>query len=72
MLHRTRVSGSQEGDFVKMQRAYLKETSEQGARLYVTFEGLIADRPRIESDGIERTVVVRRFIGAWPKQKCRS
>jgi copper homeostasis protein (lipoprotein) len=61
---------AQEGDFVKMQRAYLKDVKAPGARLYVTFEGLITDRPRMEGSGVERSVVVTRFINAWPNEKC--
>ncbi len=63
---------AQEGDFVKMQRAYLKDVKEPGARLYVTFEGVITDRPRMEGSGVERSVVVSRFINAWPNQKCEQ
>ncbi len=59
-----------EGDFVKMQRAYLKDVKEPGARLYVTFEGLITDRPRMEGSGVERSVVVTRFINTRPNEKC--
>lgn len=60
-----------EGDFVKMERAYLKDVREPGAPLYVTFEGLITDRPhREEGLGTERSVTVRRFISAMPDQAC--
>jgi copper homeostasis protein (lipoprotein) len=61
---------AQEGDFVKMQRAHLKNVKEPGARLYVTFEGLITDRPRMEGSGAERSVVVNRFINARPHGRC--
>lgn len=59
-----------EGDFEKLQQAYLKNVKEPGAPLYVTFEGSITDRPKMEGAGVERSVVVRRFIHAWPNQKC--
>ena len=61
---------AQEGDFVRMQRAYLKDVKEPGARLYVTFEGLITDRPRMEGSGVEHAVVVERFTRAWPNREC--
>lgn len=61
---------AQEGDFVKMQRAYLAVAKEPGARLYVTFEGSITNRPKMEGDGMERTVVANRFINAWPNERC--
>jgi copper homeostasis protein (lipoprotein) len=59
-----------EGDFVKLERAYLAAASEPGARLYVTFDGSIVDRPRMEGEGTERTVVVNRYINVWPDQRC--
>jgi copper homeostasis protein (lipoprotein) len=59
-----------EGDFVKMERAYLKDVKAPGARLYVTFEGVITDRPRMEGSGVERSVVVNRFIDARLNQRC--
>jgi uncharacterized lipoprotein YbaY/heat shock protein HslJ len=59
-----------EGEFTRMQRVYLQKVSAPGARLYVTFEGAIVDRPRMEGGGNERTVVVTSFIDAWPSQNC--
>ncbi|MGH8221893.1 MAG: YbaY family lipoprotein [Woeseiaceae bacterium] len=53
-----------EGDFVKLQKAYLKDVKKPGARLYATFEGSMADRPRMEGSGVEQSVVVSRFINA--------
>jgi len=61
-----------EGDFVKLQQAYLKEVKKPGEPLYVTFEGSITDRPRMEGSGVERSVVVQRFIHIWPNQKCEQ
>ena len=59
-----------EGDFVKLQSAYSASASEPGAPLYVTFEGSLTDRPRMDGEGVERTIVVRRFINVWPGQRC--
>jgi heat shock protein HslJ len=59
-----------EGDFVKLERAYLAAASEPGARLYVTFDGSIVDRPKMDGEGVERTVVVKRFVNVWPSQRC--
>lgn len=61
---------AREGDLAVMQRAYLEKRAAPGAPLFVTFEGLIADRPRMEGPGLERTVVVTRFLGAWPDRRC--
>ena len=59
-----------EGDYLQLERTYLQRVREPGARLYVTFEGKIADRPEMDGPGTERTVVVTRFINAWPDQQC--
>ncbi|HXV26101.1 MAG TPA: YbaY family lipoprotein [Alphaproteobacteria bacterium] len=59
-----------EGDFIAMERSYLENTSAPGAPLYVTFEGSIVDRPKMDGDGQEPTVVVTRFINAWPNERC--
>lgn len=59
-----------EGDFREMERAYRHAASEAGAPLYVTFEGSIVQRPRMDGDGLGPRVVVGRFINAWPHEKC--
>jgi uncharacterized lipoprotein YbaY/heat shock protein HslJ len=59
-----------EGDVVKMQRAYREDVKAPGARLFVTFEGSIAERPRTDGAGLEPSIVVARFIHAWPNQHC--
>lgn len=59
-----------EGGFVEMQRGYAAAVKRPGAPVYVTFEGSIVDRPPMEGAGTVRTVVVQRFINAWPGQRC--
>jgi copper homeostasis protein (lipoprotein) len=59
-----------EGDFVSMERAYLKAAKQPGAPVYMTFAGAISDRPKVDGEGTERTVVVSRFIAAQPDQRC--
>jgi len=59
-----------EADYVRMERAYLDVAGEPGGPLYVTFEGFIAPRPKMEGDGLEPTVVVEHFINVWPGRKC--
>lgn len=61
-----------EADFVAMERGYREALKEPGAKLYVTFEGSILDRPKMEGDGAERTIVVTRFIKAWPDERCKG
>ncbi len=59
-----------EADFVRMEQVYIQGVAEPGAPLYVTLEGMIADRPRMEGGGSEPSLVVNRFIHAWPNQNC--
>ena len=59
-----------EGDVVAMQRAYLALAEAPGARLYVSFDGTIAERARMEGAGSERSVVVDRFGAAAPGRRC--
>ena len=59
-----------EGDWVRVERAYLEAAPEPGGPLYTTFEGRLTDRPRTAGEGTERTLVVQRFIHVWPEQSC--
>jgi len=36
----------------------------------VSFEGDITRKPAMEGDAMIPTVIVRRFIGVWPGQRC--
>jgi copper homeostasis protein (lipoprotein) len=59
-----------EGDWIQAERAYLEAAPEPGGRLYTTFEGRLTDRPKMEGEGIERSLIVQRFINVWPGQSC--
>jgi copper homeostasis protein (lipoprotein) len=59
-----------EGDWIRAERAYLDAALEPGGPLYTTFEGLLTDRPKMEGEGTERTLVIERFINVWPEQSC--
>jgi copper homeostasis protein (lipoprotein) len=61
---------SMEGDFLKMQEAYRLAAKAPGAPVYVTFEGLVAPRPRMEGEGKQDAVIVRRFLAASPQRSC--
>jgi len=71
-LTRRNYPVAQEHDFVRMQSAYRETVRKPGAKLYVTFEGSITARPRMEGGGDEPTIVVQRFGKAWPRKKCRG
>jgi copper homeostasis protein (lipoprotein) len=59
-----------EGEYLAMERAYLQAATSPGAPLYVTLEGVLEQRPKMDGAGTEPNVVVRRFIHAWPGQTC--
>jgi heat shock protein HslJ len=56
--------------YLELERAYLAAVAEPGAPLYVTFEGAVEPRPKMEDDGEQPTVVVTRFIRVWPEESC--
>lgn len=66
----TRYPVAMEADWIAMERAYLDQAGKPGGPLYVTFEGSIAARPKMEGDGTEATVIVQRYINAWPGMRC--
>jgi len=60
-----------EGDYITLERAYLQAAKpEPGAPLMASFEGEITRKPAMEGSALIPTVVVRRFIGVWPGQRC--
>lgn len=59
-----------EGDYLRLEQAYIEARQEPGQPLMVTFEGSIAERPRMEGEGTEATAIVGRFINVWPGETC--
>lgn len=59
-----------EADYLPLERAYLAGRSGPGAPLYVTVEGSIEPRPRMEGEGTRPNLVVHRFVHAWPDMSC--
>lgn len=59
-----------EGDFQRLERAYLQARAAPGQELMVTFDGSIAERLRMEGEGREETAIVDRFINVWPGETC--
>lgn len=59
-----------EGDWLALERAYSKAVPSPGAPLYVTFDGAVLERPTVDGEGTEPTIVVRRYVGAWPGHAC--
>jgi copper homeostasis protein (lipoprotein) len=62
-----------EGDYIQLERAYLQAAKpEPGTPLMASFAGDITRRPAMEGSSLAPTVVVRRFIGLWPGQRCEQ
>ena len=53
-----------------LEAGYLKAVREPGAALYVSFEGSIVERRKMEGKGTQPTVVVRHYIKASPGASC--
>lgn len=61
-----------EADFPALESATLDRRAAPEEGLLATFEGEIAPRPRMEGEGVEEAVVVRRFAGVWPGLSCEQ
>ena len=61
-----------EADYLALERAYLRDVKTPGGRLHVTLDGAIEPRAKMEGEGTEPAVVVRRFIHTWPGQTCEQ
>ena len=59
-----------EGDSVSLERAYLEARRYPGEEVLVSLEGRIAERPAMEGNQTEESLVVKRFIGVWPVETC--
>ena len=65
-----RLPVAQEADNAALERAYGEARRQPGEELLVTLEGRIAQRPKIEGEGTEPTLVVERTTGVWPGETC--
>lgn len=60
-----------EADHAALEAAYTKARTTPGERVLVSLEGLLALRPSVEENQPPRTtLVVERFVGVWPGQRC--
>lgn len=64
------VAVAMEGDYRRLEQAYLQARGAPGQPLLATFDGVIEDRPRTDGSGTEPTAVVHRFIRLWPGETC--
>jgi copper homeostasis protein (lipoprotein) len=68
-LTRQRWPVAQLGANAALEREYLKVQREPDAELLVNVEGEVKQLPKAEG-GMQPTLVVQRFIGAWPGETC--
>jgi copper homeostasis protein (lipoprotein) len=61
---------AQEKDNATLESTYVKARLKPGEELLVNLEGQIAMRPKMEGQGTQPSLVVERFIGIWPGEKC--
>jgi heat shock protein HslJ/uncharacterized lipoprotein NlpE involved in copper resistance len=59
-----------EKDFAAMEQAYREQAQTPGAELMVQLEAGIRSRRKPDVDTTKPTVVVERFIRAWPLERC--
>jgi copper homeostasis protein (lipoprotein) len=69
-LTRRRWPVAQEKDNAALESAYVKARLKPGEELLVNLEGQVAMRPKMEGQGTEPTLVVERFMGISPSEKC--
>lgn len=66
-----RIPVAMEADYKTLEAAYRKATPQPGQPLLATLEGLITERPSIETGRPpQTTLVVERFIAVWPSESC--
>jgi copper homeostasis protein (lipoprotein) len=65
-----RLVVAMEADNIALERAYLENRSQPGEKVLVSLQGRLAERPAMEGDSLELTVVPERYIGIWPGENC--
>ena len=60
------------GDYRTLERVYSARREAPGADLMVSLQGRIEQRPKMEGDGTEPTLVVEKFVDASPGRKCEE
>ena len=65
-----RLPVAQEAGNAALERAYGEARRQPGEELLATLEGRIAQRPKVEGEGREPTLVVERVTGIWPGETC--
>ena len=69
-LTRRKWPVAQEKDNAALESTYVKARLTPGEELLVNLEGQVAMRPKMEGQGAQPTLVVERFIGFSPGERC--
>jgi copper homeostasis protein (lipoprotein) len=59
-------------EYLALERDYTARRSKPGVELMVSLEARIEERPKMEGDGFEPTVVVEEFLSASPGERCEG
>ena len=59
-----------EGDYLKLEKEYLKNVKDGGEKIIVTLNGEIVEKKKIEGEGTIKFFVVKKFINIFPDKKC--
>ncbi len=65
-----RMPVAMEGESIALERAYSAAGGSQKGSMLATLEGRIDQRPPMEGDGLEPTVIVERFVRLSPGETC--
>lgn len=61
---------AQQGDNAALEREYLKVRGEPGREVLVSVDGQVRQLPSMEGSRKQPTLVVNRFVGAFPRETC--
>ena len=57
-------------EYLTLERAYAARRAKPGDELMVSLAGRIEERPKMEGEGLEPTLVVEEFVDAAPGERC--
>jgi copper homeostasis protein (lipoprotein) len=60
----------QQGDYLKLETEYLKIVSDGGKKVFITFEGEIIEKDRVEGEGKRKFIVVKKLDGLFSDKSC--
>lgn len=61
-----------EGDYLTLEKEYLKIAKITGEKIIITLNGKIVERNKIEGEGMRDFLIVNKFIDMFPNKNCKS